>query len=234
MLELEEAEKNYSLAVMAHENSKRQLEQWKAWKVDQLQQQQQPDFRRQCCEWRLQAAAAGLSQAVAVAALKAMEAEPPDLEGLEEGSASWDSAVAINENDDPATWVLGDDCHDLKGAVEQCLKSRQDLALAVTELETWKIKQLALEAKRQVRLDRQEQLRNQLRRLTKDCTDLQNETAQLTLLTEEDLVLAATYRSSKLLLMLGLWTHILCANTLTLSFGRRTQPASEPHCYHVK
>jgi len=195
-LELEEAEKDYTAAVTAHENTKRQLEQWKAWKVDQLQQQQQPDFRHQCCEWRLQAAAAGLSHATTVAALKAVEASPEELEGLEEESEAMDVTTAVNENDDPSTWILSEDDYELREAVEAYQKSRQQHALAVTELDTWKIKQAALQTKRQSRQDRKEQLQAQLQRLYKGCNDLQSETAQLKLLTEEDVVLAATYRTS--------------------------------------
>ena len=230
ILELEETEKRYSEAVTACENSKHQLEQWKSWKVDQLQQQKQSNFRHQCCEWRLQAAAAGLSHAVAVAARKAAGATSEDVEELEVESNLSDAAAEINENDDPTSWILGNDDHELKDAMEEYSNSRRLHDSTVTKLEVWKTKHAALEAKRQNRLDRQEQLNKQLQRLSNDCTNLQNETSQMKLLIEEDSVLAATYRTSMLSVVL-LSRDIVCSRAL--NFRNRNQPASEPSMHNA-
>jgi len=195
-LQLDQAEQVYSTAVMAHETAKRKLEQWKAWKVDQLLMLQQPDFRHQCYQWRLQAAAAGLSHAVTVAALKALEASPENMEGLEEETAA-DAMDDYDENSDPTTWSIPDDDFELREAVEEYQKIQTQRATAVAELDSWKAKQTALQTKCRGRLERREQLQTQLQSLAKECGDLQSETAQLKSLTEDDLVLAATYRTSE-------------------------------------
>jgi len=196
MLQLDQTEEAYSTAVMAHETAKRKLEQWKAWKVDQLLMLQQPDFRHQCYQWRLQAAAAGLSHAVTVAALKALEASPEHMDGLEEETAA-DAMDDYDENSDPTIWSIPDDDFELREAVEEYQKIQTQRATAVAELDSWKAKQTALQTKCRGRLERREQLQTQLQSLAKECGDLQSETAQLKSLTEDDLVLAATYRTSE-------------------------------------
>jgi len=212
--QLRQSDQAYSQALTAHEHAQRQLDQWKAWKVDQLQQPQQHSpndhsFWQQCCTWRLQAVTLGLPQDVVTkAAIQAavgsrchehlgglLELEKK----LEKEDNSWDPYPLPHWNeDDPATWILPEDDHDddyeLQEAVKLYRIRQQQHAEAVAALETWKTKHTALQNNCQTSRDRRDQLQAQCQRLSKDGDNLRQETAQLELLTEEDTVLANTYR----------------------------------------
>ena len=212
--QLRQSDQAYSQASTAHEHAQRQLDQWKAWKVDQLQQPQQHSpndhsFWQQCCTWRLQAVTLGLSQDVVTkAAIQAAVGSRchQHLGGLleleknsEKEENSLDSYPLPHWNeDDPATWILSeddnDDDYELQEAVTLYRTRQQQHAEAVTALETWKTKHNALQNNCQTSRDRRDQLQAQCQRLSKDGDNLRQETAQLELLTEEDTVLANTYR----------------------------------------
>lgn len=205
--QLEAVENDYMEAVRAHEIAQRQLENWKQWKVDQLESArlQSKDFQSNAQNYKLQALSlgildahivAGIESAVAVGVLDETQRFPSSMEPFANQTTDRTNSNSNDDDTDPLTWIIPQSDLELQDAVEKYKTQFDSHAQVAKELESWRAKQTKLNQKYQRRVDRAQQLELQLQRLSKDTEEIRGEILQLQQLTEEDTVLARTYQKS--------------------------------------
>lgn len=110
------ANAEYSSAVKAKNDAQLSLEQWKAWKQEEMESNMayERSFRLQCEQWKLRAMAVGLDNAIVEAAVFSKDPTIANLNSLT--SANITSTQLGN---DPLLWDISNDDEELTVAVER-------------------------------------------------------------------------------------------------------------------